>query len=297
MADTTMTDNLDASQQVLAAFQQLAPLMGVKTDPDLILSQNPSQPKRAKKDVAPGRRMVKQDEGPTALQDAVMLMARLLVRHDQALKEAQKETAFLFFFNNKAPTGSLKCLMAAAESWHQTATQQPRPTPWQPLRQRLLQALLEDLLTRLTNLGESDPKSPLVKAAQMNNVLLPDMTCPFLEWDASQKKLKVGSKLPISLKKMVENVQELIEMNTEVSLVQSFHALPTSGDTTPWKLTISMRADREYWLLRSLCGSSIWMLMATSMKAHSQSQRNLAQQLTQTLNLRPQKGKGKGKKK
>jgi len=115
MADTTMTDNLDASQQVLAAFQQLAPLMGVKTDPDLILSQNPSQPKRAKKDVAPGRRMVKQDEGSTALQDAVMLMARLLVRHDQALQEAQKETAFLFFFNNKAPTGSLKCLMAAAE--------------------------------------------------------------------------------------------------------------------------------------------------------------------------------------
>lgn len=297
MADSTMNDSLDASQQVLVAFQQLAPLLGVATDPDLTLSQNPGQPKRAKKDVAPGRRTVKQEEGTTDLQEAVLLMAKLLVRHDQALQEAQKETAFLFFFNNKAPTGSLKCLVAAAETWDQMATQQPRPTPWQPLRQRLFQALMEDLLTRLTQLGDSDPKSPLVKAALMNNVLLPDLTCPFLEWDPAQKKLKVGSKPPISLRKMVENVKELIEMNTEVSLVQSFHALPTTGDTTPWKLTLSMRADREYWLLRSLCGSSIWMLMATSLKAHSLSQSSLAQQLTKTLNLRPQKGKGKGQKK
>ena len=137
MDDTAMTDSMDASQQVLAAFQQLAPLMGVKMDPDLNLQPNPNQPKRAKKDVVPARRMVKQEEGTSNLQETILLMARILVRHDQALQEAQRETAFLFFFNNKAPTGSLKCLVAAAEQWHHQATQQPRPTPWQPLRQRL----------------------------------------------------------------------------------------------------------------------------------------------------------------
>ena len=55
------------------------------------------------------------------------------------------------------------------------------------------------------------------------------------------------------------------------------------------------RADREYWLMKALCGSSIWVLMAASLKAHSLHQSGLANQLSKNLNLRSTKGKSKGK--
>ena len=155
--------------------------------------------------------------------------------------------------------------------------------------------LLKDLLARLTQLGEAPQDSPLVQAAQMNKVILPDMTCPYLDWDPAQKQLQVSKRPPISLKKMVQNIQELQEMSTETTLVQAFHALPQSGDITPWRLQLSLRADREYWLMRALCGSSIWVLMAASLKAHSLHQSSLANQLSKDLNLRPSKGKSKGK--
>ena len=292
-----MTEGLEASAQILQSFQHLAPLLGVKLDKDLTLAPNPAQPKRPRKDVVPkgkGRHVKQEHEmDQSQLQETVLLMAKILVRHDQQIEAVRREDTFIFFFNNQAPTGSLKCLLAAAETWHSQS--QTRQTPWQPLRQRLLQVLLKDLLARLTQLGEAPQDSPLVQAAQMNNVLLPDQTCPYLDWDPTQKKLMVSKKPPISLKKMVQNIQELQEMSTEVTLVQAFHALPPAGEITPWRLQLSLRADREYWLMRALCGSSIWVLMASSLKAHSLHQSSLANQLSRSLNLRPSKGKSKGK--
>ena len=129
------------------------------------------------------------------------MMAKILVRHDQQIEAVRREDTFIFFFNNQAPTGSLKCLLAAAETWHTQS--QLRQTPWQPLRQRLLQVLLKDLLARLTQLGDAAQDSQLVQAAQMNHVILPDMTCPYLDWDNVQRKLVVSQRPPISLKKMV----------------------------------------------------------------------------------------------
>jgi hypothetical protein len=297
MEDTTKTEGLEASAQILQSFQHLAPLLGVKLDKDLTLAPNPAQTKRPRQDVGPtgkGRHVKQENEmDQSQLQETVLLMAKILVRHDQQIEAVRREDTFIFFFNNQAPTGSLKCLLAAAETWHSQS--QTRQTPWQPLRQRLLQVLLKDLLARLTQLGEAPQDSPLVQAAQMNNVLLPDQTCPYLDWDPTQKKLMVSKRPPISLKKMVQNIQELQEMSTEVTLVQAFHALPPSGEITPWRLQLSLRADREYWLMRALCGSSIWVLMASSLKAHSLHQSSLVNQLSRSLNLRPSKGKSKGK--
>ena len=47
--------------------------------------------------------------------------------------------------------------------------------------------------------------------------------------------------------------------------------------------------------MKALCGSSIWVLMAASLKAHSLHQSGLANQLSKNLNLRSTKGKSKGK--
>ena len=161
-----------------------------------------------------------------------------------------------------------------------------------------MQTLFQELLTKLNQLMTADSQSPLVQAALKNNVLLPDQTCPYLDWDPVQKCLKVGTRRPITLQKMITNIQEMLDMCAEISLIKAFHALPPSsnGAVTPWRLQMSMRADREFTLMESLCGSSIWMLLAVSLKIHSQQQSSQALQLAQLMGLqRPSKGKSKGK--
>ena len=194
MEDTTMTEGMEASAQILQSFQHLAPLLGVKLDKDLELAPNPALMKRLRSDAGPkgrGRHVKQEDETESFnLRETVLLMAKILVRHDQQIEAVRREDTFIFFFNNQAPTGSLKCLIAAAETWHSQS--QNRLTPWQPLRQRLLQVLLKDLHARLTQLGEAKQDSPLVQAAMMNQVLLPDQNCPYLEWDKAQRKLVVS---------------------------------------------------------------------------------------------------------
>ena len=108
-------------------------------------------------------------------------------------------------------------------------------------------------------------------------------------------QLQVGKKAPLSLKRLSQIVQELIEMFTSETLVVAFHALPSKGVTSPWKLQLSLRADQEYYLLKSLCHSGIWTLMSTSLKCHTLPQSALATQISDHLQLFPKKGKGKGK--
>ena len=104
-----MTEGMEASAQILNSFRHLAPLIGVHLDKDLALESNPSLMKRPRKHVAPkGRgRHVKQEEEPdlNALHSTVLLMAKILVRHDQQIEAVRREDTFIFFFNNQAPTG------------------------------------------------------------------------------------------------------------------------------------------------------------------------------------------------
>ena len=292
-------DGCDATSQILATFQSLVPHLQTTLDKDLKLEPNPGATKRPRNDGASkgkGKKTKPEDEQTQQNRDNVLaILTKLVLRQDQEIQSLRREDTFLFFFDSNTKGGSLQVMLQAAEQWHQLAQVEPRPKPWTPLRQKLMQTLLQELLTRLTQLVEADPLSQLVRTAQASNILLADMTCPYLDWNPQQRKLVVGSRSPITLKKMILNIQELLEMFTEVSLIKAFHALPPSaqGTITPWRLQMSIRADREFLLMQSLCGSSIWVLMATSLKVHNQTRSGLAVQLAQAL--QPQKGRGKTK--
>ena len=111
----------------------------------------------------------------------------------------------------------------------------------------------------------------MYQVALQKSVILQDSTGPYLEWHAPTGKLQVSQRQPLTLKKVVENVQEMLEVITNSQIIKAFHALPPSqkGAVTPWRLQMSLRADHEYDLMRTFCGSSIWLLMAASLKAHN----------------------------
>ena len=124
---------------------------------------------------------------------------------------------------------------------------------------------------------------------------LQDSTCPYLEWDSVQKQLKLSQRTPLPLKKMVENVQEFLDMCAQKDLMHRFHSLPAQDAVTPWKLQLSLRADREFQLMQVFCQSSVWNLLGVTVKAHNHYQSSLATQLAATLGLHQTKGKTKGR--
>ena len=288
-ADSEMQDHMDASAQVLNIFKSMAPFL----DESLQLEANPGLQKRQRKDA--GAKPPKDPQASVDVTKALTLMARLVLRQDQEIQSIRREDTFLLFFNNKEKTGALPLMVQTAAAWHQQMQQSQDTKPSMPLRQKLLQVLLQELLQRMIKLGEAAPQSDLVKVAIQNNVLLPDMKCPYLEWDQKDKQLKISQRTPLTLKKMVENVTEFLEMCTQPDLIHRFHSLPAQEAVTPWKLQLSLRADREFQLMQVFCQSSIWSLLGVTVKSHNHHQSHLASQLATTMGFQQTKGKNTGR--
>ena len=132
------------------------------------------------------------------LTQALLLMAKLTLQMDREMQQMRREDTYIFFFSSKGP--GLENLMQATEKWVQT--QQNSPTILIPLRQSLLQSLLNLLLTHLTQLGEAQDGSDLQKQAMESQIILPDKTCPYLEWDHSSQRLKVSQKKPLTFQRL-----------------------------------------------------------------------------------------------
>lgn len=295
-----MAPTQEADQEIVEVFRQMGSLMSCIKDQTLKLEPDPSQLKKARKGEGPkgpGRRVKEERQSEDKLHQMVNLLARLALRQDQALQFLSQEDSFLFYFNNREASGSLQVLLRAAATWREQSQSQSSSIQWMPLRQKLLQVLLQTLQTRLQELMSADPQSELRKAALANQVLLADQCCPFLQWNPHLRKLQVSTRTPLSLQKVIQNVGELIDMCANQELIKQFHALqcPAESITIPWILQVSMRADREHALLQTLCQSSVWVLMGTTMKSHRQQRSGLASQLALLLNPHQPKGKGKGK--
>jgi len=296
MADLDMQDTDEVNSQVWSAFQAIGPLL----DKHLILAPNPAAPKRQRKgdsDKQQGKHQVNQSADKINVVQALTLLTKLALRLDKDMQQLKTEDTFIFFFGHKGPNSSLQCLVQATEDWAQNR-QMPTPKkPLMPLKQHLMQVVFNTLMNRLTALGEAKDGSEIQTAALKSLILLPDKTCPFLEWDQSQKQLKVSQRPPLSLTRLMQICTDMVEALTDVHLVTSFHALPTtSQEVAPWKLTLSLRIDTPWQLMQTMSHSAIWLLMGTSLKPHGQRQSPLARSLQQAMGqTKTPKGKGKGK--
>ena len=285
-----------AAQQMIATFQGLASLL----DPNLKLSDNPGATKRLRRQhLLPGPN--DDDSKPKQQLDTskvMMLMAKMMLRMDRDMQMLHKETTFLFFFCSKESSGVLPQLVKAATAWHEQA-QMGSSSSMTPLRQTLMQQLMQELINRIEKLAAAPDNSPLHQVALKNQIILADRTVPYMQWDHQTQALKVSTKTPLSLAKLGQNCVELLDHLKDPTLVMRFHSLPTKEGSlvTPWRLQLSARDDHPYSMLLHLCQSQVWALVAASMKQHNLHQSNLASALEHSLGMTPTKGKGKGKSK
>eukprot|EP00435_Cladocopium_sp_Y103_P026600 s344_g6.t1 len=195
------------------------------------------------------------------------------------------------------PTTGQRVLLKATEVWMAQQAQPSTTLISMPLRQHLIQALFNELLTRINALGEMKEGSELHQKLLKNQVLLPDNTCPFMEWDHQTKALRGSQRKPLSLKKLHQLCVDILEHLREPRTVIKFHSLPRAADQAiaPWKLQISLRMDPVWMILQELSYSAIWLMLGTSLKPHGRPQNSLALSLQQAMGLQQKKPKGRGK--
>ena len=287
--DLEMTTEDEATKQVFQIFQNMTPLW---TDMSLKLEERPGPDKRPRRGEPPEQSPKPKGNQPQPqLAKAMGLMAKLVVQLDKDMQIMKAEDTCIFFFNNNEPSGCLPLMLKATETWYAATSK------LMPLRQKLMQVLLNELQTRVQTLGNAQQGSELFQTALKNNIVLQDKSFPYLEWDHTKQSLQISKRPSISLKRMHQICSDLLELLTDVEVVRRFHALPTKSKSsiTPWKLQICLRNTAPWQLLLELSQSSAWMLIGTSMKRHSMFQSSLASQLQQTLGLHPQKSKGQSK--
>lgn len=207
---------------------------------------------------------------------------------------------FIHTFFQQDKEGSLPGLLQETQKWQMNRQQNPsmqHPT----LRQHLSQWFMQDMLHRVTKVSTSKPGEALFQACLEKNLIQEDQSWNYLRWDATQKKLLVDKKKAVSMAKMLQHMQELIEDFKEPTLVVRFQGLATSSQQPiiPWKLQLNMRMDRAYDSLHTLTHNAVWLLAGTSLKTHttqpSQLTRHIQGMLPQTKGKGKSKTKGKGK--
>ena len=281
--------------QIRETYQFLIPLL----DKSLKLQPNPKLQKSRKTELHPRGEPAdpdQQGQDPTQLLRYLQALGQLALRHEHNWNLMQSTDCFILFFLQDQES-ALQGLLTATQEWQQQRQSNPS-TMTSTLRQHLCQHLLQDLLNRTTKVSKSKPGEVLYQACRDRNLILEDMSWPYLRWDPTKKSLTVDKKKSVQMNKMLEHLTELIEEFRDPTLVVRFQGLSTSQAqaTVPWKLQLNLRSNRPYDLMRELTHSSVWLLAGTSLKVHSMQQSGLAKQVQQLLPLN-HKSKGAGKSK
>lgn len=278
--------------QIRETFQFLQPIF----DQSLKLSSNPKV-KQRRTDLKHPAPSADQDQPDNAQQFHLMrylqTLGQLVLRQEHSLSVLQSNDSFILFFQQE-DGGALPGMIQETKKWSQLR-QKDAASVQAPLRQHLCQWLLTDLLNRATKVSKCQPGDPVLQACLDKRILLEDLSWPYLRWNADQKALVIDKKKSVSMAKMLQHLEELQQDFRDPTLVLKFQGLQTSQGQkiVPWKLQLNMRTDRPYELLLELTHSSIWLLVGTSLKAHSPKPSSLAVQLRSMMPA--SKGQGKGK--
>jgi len=279
-----------SQEQIRETFQFLQPLL----DQSLKLLPNPRAPKQRRTEDK--IKASQADQGPIGAEPQKLLqylqaLGQLVLRQEHSLSLLQSTDSFILYFQQDKE-GSLQGLLLETQKWHQQRLQDPA-TIQTTLRQHLCQHLLLDLLNRVTKVSQSKPEDPLFRLCREKNLILEDMSWPFLRWEPSKKQLVIDKKKSVTMPKMLEHLTELGEEFRDPALVVRFQGLATSSpqSTVPWKLQLNLRYNRPYDLLVALTHSAVWMLAGTTLKIHAPQQSGLAKTVQSLL----PKGQGKGK--
>ena len=247
-----------------------------------------------KQELANDDRTTKRHKGPKqeehgdqrqvqVLTQVVTKMAQLLLNHERSLQTLHHQDSYVIFARTH-PIGMMPIMATLAQEWKTKAPQNQENPQWLTLRSHLLRGLLQELLTRVVQLQESQPGQQLWDTAVAKQTILQDGSWVYMKWSPSDQQLIPTKRTPIPMGQMVKLLKVLI-----AALQDNMHVLRFQSLRTQQEVTLR---DSELWAtFNELTGNSVWGLMAMSLKRHQQVYSKPAQQLADLLG----KGKGRGK--
>lgn len=277
-----MWDSQD--QDLMDSLQTLAPLLlGTR-------KQESGNDDRTNKRHKGPRAEEQGDRQVQALTQVVKAMAQLLLNHERSIQTMHHQDSYVIFARTH-PIGMMPIMATLAKDWKEKAPQNQENPQWLTLRSHLLRGLLQELLTRVVQIQESQPGQQLWDTAVAKQTILQDGSWVYMKWSQTDQQLHPTKRQPIPMGQMVKLLKVLISALQDNMHVLRFQSLKTQNDVTPWLLQLTLR-DSELWsTFNELTGNSVWGLMAMSLKRHQQVYSRQAQQLADLMG----KGKGRGK--
>ena len=211
--------------------------------------------------------------------EAIQLMARLLMRHEESLKVMLQESEFILHI---APgEGSILPFLIKC---HQMWLAGPKETT---LRSNMAMMVVATLAQRLDSLQKAPVTDALFQDCIKYHLINDQKEMPFLRWDSQQRKLMPTNSKGLQIGEVVNTLTNVIRiMKSEPGITLRFHALskmPESEDhdrTLPFMWTVGHRSQGEIWnLLSTLAFHSCWQLVRVTMRPQDQRRSPLAQQV------------------
>ncbi|CAK9005416.1 unnamed protein product [Durusdinium trenchii] len=163
------------------------------------------------------------DEDPMPVTKLCRLMGQLLIRHEDSLNSVSMQDSFVMFFQ-RGNSGAVPLLLRAANQWRDLPPDQTQ----MPLRSYLLQAILNELVSRFQKLHHQ-LEDPGTKAAAVKSLtILEDLSFPYLMWHAQQQKLVVSQIASISWTTMESHLGLLQQAFQEPSNCIRFFAMASA---------------------------------------------------------------------
>lgn len=280
---------------LLQSFKELGPLLQAASLYQRDKDEEP-QSKRPKQEAGledTGHQLTK-PQVQNAMMGMMKVMARLVLQHERSLQLMHKQDSFVFYAQ-VSPQGAVPLLAQAAVEWKDLHQKNPGNPKLPTMRTFLLKTMVKELSSRVVKMSTSAKGEELWDRAVDRGVLLPDGSWPYQKWSHSDKRLIAASKAPLSMARLLRQLQhleELLEDSTHVTRFQSLKAQPT---VIPWYLQVSLRQDEVWMILTELQQLSMWSLLGLALKAHNQGQCKQAELLQQCLHQQQPGAKSAGK--
>ena len=159
------------------------------------------------------------------IQDIVVTLARLSIRHEDSLNTLRMDTGFMLFMLPEP--GMVSVMLPVADRWKTLRTQTPSAIS-SPLRFLMLKIVVEELQTRVKRLFTDEQASKqVIAAAQKEGVLDAEMRFTYRRWDGDTKSMIVMEKAPFDQRPGSCGPQSLRShlatlFSPQVSLYQTF---------------------------------------------------------------------------
>ena len=291
--------------QIQQMWGVLKTLASTKDEPD----DSQPQSKRQKAEHRPtkgkgkgkNRRTPQQSSQTDDLRQIVQTLARLSLRHEDALRGLAMEQDYMLFLS-LGPGSIMFKMMQATEEWHLTEPQDRT----MPLRIKVLRVMLEELLTRVRKLQTARQEDDLVQTLLKFHYLTPgensnELRFSFLQWNPTQKALEIDTnRTALTMPYVANQITKILTLLQQQALIIRFGALrpnaqiqqnmnkeqTSTPQVIPWRLSLALshRHSMEmHSVWQEMTHSGAWQLILGRMRQANLQRTPLASHLGRLL--------------